>query len=185
MFAYCNNNPCSSADPSGEIAIFIDPLPEPVVEAKTSVSKEKNNFVECKTTVTVNKRGKISSMNYEKKSNYSFTYSVDSQGIIKFDNSQEMAENLAKGDVRRKLAEEMMRVAKTKVPGALEGRTISGIAFELYAHYRGKTLGIMSGHTSTTEIGGTVKTAIGYDYNADWFEHPIQNIPTIIGAFFG
>lgn len=175
MFAYCNNNPIIATDLFGNKSVLVDTV---------SVSKNEQS-VEYKTTITVDTRQRFLWWTTGSKKEYSFTFSVSSEGIVSFDNSQEMATCLKNKEIRLTLAKEMIRVAREQIPEALEGRTAKGVAFELYAHYLGKENGIKIGHTNTTEIGSNVIGAIGYDSNADWFENTFSHLPDIAVALFG
>jgi len=78
------------------------------------------------------------------------------------------------------LAAEMMRVAKEQVPGALEGRTVFGIQSELALHYTAYVLHIKRSSSTKADIGSSKPGAIGYDSNADYFEHPFKHIKDIV-----
>ncbi len=136
MFAYCNNNP----------VVFLDSTGMYSISAVTTLVSTDNDIATYTTTITSDSRyellGFISLGSIE---NYKFTYVVSNTGVITFDNTQEDAKYLAKGNegaVRLTLAAEMMRVAKEQVPGALEGRTVFGIQSELSLHYTAYVLHI-------------------------------------------
>ena len=82
------------------------------------------------------------------------------------------------------LAEEMIRAAQTRVPGALGGRTHRAVAFELRVHYCAFRLGVLRSHSVTAEIGSLRPDAADYDSNAVWFEHPFRSAPAILKALF-
>lgn len=82
--------------------------------------------------------------------------------------------------MRLTLAAEMMRVAKEQVPGALEGRTVFGIQAELALHYTAYVLHIKRSSSTKADIGSSKPGAIGYDSNADYFEHPFKHIKDIV-----
>jgi len=167
MFAYCNNNP----------VVFLDSTGMYSISAVTTLVSADNDIATYTTTITSDSRyellGFISLGSIE---NYKFTYVVSNTGVITFDNTQEDAKYLAKrngGDVRLTLAAEMMRVAKEQVPGALEGRTVFGIQSELALH-------IKRSSSTKADIGSSKPGAIGYDSNADYFEHPFKHIKDIV-----
>ena len=174
MFAYCNNNP----------VVFLDSTGMYSISAVTTLVSTDNDIATYTTTITSDSRyellGFISLGSIE---NYKFTYVVSNTGVITFDNTQEDAKYLAKrngGDVRLTLAAEMMRVAKEQVPGALEGRTVFGIQAELALHYTAYVLHIKRSSSTKADIGSSKPGAIGYDSNADYFEHPFKHIKDIV-----
>ena len=174
MFAYCNNNP----------VVFLDSTGMYSISAVTTLVSTDNDIATYTTTITSDSRyellGFISLGSIE---NYKFTYVVSNTGVITFDNTQEDAKYLAKrngGDVRLMLAAEMMRVAKEQVPGALEGRTVFGIQSELALHYTAYVLHIKRSSSTKADIGSSKPGAIGYDSNADYFEHPFKHIKDIV-----
>ena len=174
VFAYCNNNP----------VVFLDSTGMYSISAVTTLVSTDNDIATYTTTITSDSRyellGFISLGSIE---NYKFTYVVSNTGVITFDNTQEDAKYLAKrngGDVRLTLAAEMMRVAKEQVPGALEGRTVFGIQSELSLHYTAYVLHIKRSSSTKADIGSSKPGAIGYDSNADYFEHPFKHIKDIV-----
>ena len=174
VFAYCNNNP----------VVFLDSTGMYSISAVTTLVSADNDIATCTTTITSDSRyellGFISLGSIE---NYKFTYVVSNTGVITFDNTQEDAKYLAKrngGDVRLTLTAEMMRVAKEQVPGALEGRTVFGIQAELALHYTAYVLHIKRSSSTKADIGSSKPGAIGYDSNADYFEHPFKHIKDIV-----
>ena len=174
VFAYCNNNP----------VVFLDSTGMYSISAVTTLVSADNDIATYTTTITSDSRyellGFISLGSIE---NYKFTYVVSNTGVITFDNTQEDAKYLAKrngGDVRLTLAAEMMRVAKEQVPGALEGRTVFGIQAELALHYTAYVLHIKRSSSTKADIGSSKPGAIGYDSNADYFEHPFKHIKDIV-----
>ncbi|MFR2931554.1 MAG: RHS repeat-associated core domain-containing protein [Oscillospiraceae bacterium] len=174
MFAYCNNNP----------VVFLDSTGMYSISAVTTLVSTDNDIATYTTTITSDSRyellGFISLGSIE---NYKFTYVVSNTGVITFDNTQEDAKYLAKrngGDVRLMLAAEMMHVAKEQVPGALEGRTVFGIQTELALHYTAYVLHIKRSSSTKADIGSSKPGAIGYDSNADYFEHPFKHIKDIV-----
>ena len=174
MFAYCNNNP----------VVFLDSTGMYSISAVTTLVSADNDIATYTTTITSDSRyellGFISLGSIE---NYKFTYVVSNTGVITFDNTQEDAKYLAKGNegaVRLTLAAEMMRVAKEQVPGALEGRTVFGIQSELSLHYTAYVLHIKRSSSTKADIGSSKPGAIGYDSNADYFEHPFKHIKDIV-----
>ena len=174
MFAYCNNN----------LVVFLDSTGMYSISAVTTLVSTDNDIATYTTTITSDSRyellGFISLGSIE---NYKFTYVVSNTGVITFDNTQEDAKYLAKGNegaVRLTLAAEMMRVAKEQVPGALEGRTVFGIQAELALHYTAYVLHIKRSSSTKADIGSSKPGAIGYDSNADYFEHPFKHIKDIV-----
>ena len=174
MFAYCNNNP----------VVFLDSTGMYSISAVTTLESTDNDGTTYTTMITSDSRyellGFISLGSIE---NYKFTYVVSNTGVITFDNTQEDAKYLAKGNegaVRLTLAAEMMRVAKEQVPGALEGRTVFGIQSELSLHYTAYVLHIKRSSSTKADIGSSKPGAIGYDSNADYFEHPFKHIKDIV-----
>lgn len=174
VFAYCNNNP----------VVFLDSTGMYSISAVTTLLSTDNDIATYTTTITSDSRyellGFISLGSIE---NYKFTYVVSNTGVITFDNTQEDAKYLAKrngGDVRLTLAAEMMRVAKEQVPGALEGRTVFGIQSELSLHYTAYVLHIKRSSSTVADLGSSKPGAIGYDSNADYFEHPFKHIKDIV-----
>ena len=174
VFAYCNNNP----------VVFLDSTGMYSISAVTTLVSADNDIATYTTTITSDSRyellGFISLGSIE---NYKFTYVVSNTGVITFDNTQEDAKYLAKGNegaVRLTLAAEMMRVAKEQVPGALEGRTVFGIQSELSLHYTAYVLHIKRSSSTKADIGSSKPGAIGYDSNADYFEHPFKHIKDIV-----
>ena len=174
VFAYCNNNP----------VVFLDSTGMYSISAVTTLVSTDNDIATYTTTITSDSRyellGFISLGSIE---NYKFTYVVSNTGVITFDNTQEDAKYLAKGNegaVRLTLAAEMMRVAKEQVPGALEGRTVFGIQAELALHYTAYVLHIKRSSSTKADIGSSKPGAIGYDSNADYFEHPFKHIKDIV-----
>ena len=176
MFVYCNNNPVLLLDSAGRYS----------VSATTNISNvdEKSGKIEYKTVITEDARydflGFIPLGSVE---SYEFIYEVNKEGVISLDNRQKNAKYLAKGNegaVRLTLAAEMMRVAKEQVPGALEGRTVFGIQTELALHYTAYVLHIKRSSSTKADIGSSKPGAIGYDSNADYFEHPFKHIKDIV-----
>ena len=110
------------------------------------------------------------------------SFSVTQDGFLGFDNRQPNAKACLNRAVSRLLAAEMSRTACERVPGALKGRSLRGLAFELRVHNRAFRLGLFRSHSVTTELGGLDAFAPGYDHNAIWFEHPFRCIPAILRA---
>lgn len=178
MFAYCGNNPCSHIDYNGGYSINI----------MTEVEGEDEDGVIYKTIITVDTRRKLLGIiPVGSVEEHVFYYSVSNSGIVSFDNSQQSAQILLyenNYDIELFLAAEMLRVAREQIPGALNGRTYYGVAFELTSHYAGYALGVKLGHTNSTEIGSNDINSIGYDNNADLFEHPFSNIKGWVEMLF-
>ena len=109
-------------------------------------------------------------------------FSVTSVGALGFDNRQPNARACANRRLSLALAAEMARVARERVPGALQGRTQRGLAFELRVHNRFYRLGLFRHRTVTTEMGSPLPSVPDFDHNAAWFEHPIRSLPRMIKA---
>ena len=109
-------------------------------------------------------------------------FSVTRDGSLGFDNRQPNANVCARRAISRILAAEMSRTARERIPGALQGRTLRGLAFELRVHNRAFRLGLFRSHSVTTELGSLPAAAPGYDPNAIWFEHPLRSLPSILCA---
>ena len=174
VFAYCNNNP----------VVFLDSTGMYSISAVTTLLSTDNDIATYTTTITSDSRYELLGfISFGSIENYKFTYVVSNTGVITFDNTQEDAKYLAKrngGDVRLTLAAEMMRVAKEQVPGALEGRTVFGIQSELSLHYTAYVLHIKRSSSTVADLGSSKPGAIGYDSNADYFEHPFKHIKDIV-----
>jgi hypothetical protein len=112
------------------------------------------------------------------------TFSVTPEGGLGFDNRQPGARACANRSVSLALAAEMARVARERIPGALQGRTQRGLAFELRIHSRFYRLGLFRRRTVTTEMGSPLPDAPDFDHNAAWFEHPIRSLPRMIKTLF-
>lgn len=111
-------------------------------------------------------------------------FKLTPEGVLNFDNRQPEARLCARRRSSRLLAEEMIRTAQTRVPGALGGRTHRAVAFELRVHYCAFRLGVLRSHSVTAEIGSLRPHAADYDSNAVWFEHPFRSAPAILKALF-
>ena len=89
VFAYCNNNP----------VVFLDSTGMYSISAVTTLVSTDNDIATYTTTITSDSRyellGFISLGSIE---NYKFTYVVSNTGVITFDNTQEDAKYLAKGN---------------------------------------------------------------------------------------
>lgn len=109
-------------------------------------------------------------------------FTVTPEGALGFDNRQPGAGRCAGRRNSRALAEAMVRTARQRVPGALEGRSVRGMALELRVHYRAWRLGVQRGHAVTTELGSPNPQAPDHDRNARWFEHPFRSMPQIFKA---
>ena len=73
----------------------------------------------------------------------------------------------------------MREIALARNPGALSGRTLRGMAFELRVHYRAYRMGLKRSHAAVTELGGLDSAAPDFDDNAAWFERPLRSLPAI------
>ena len=100
----------------------------------------------------------------------SLDFTVSKSGALRFDNRQPGAECCLDPARSRLLAAEMLEAARKKVPGALSGRTETGLAFELRLHYRFWRRHILRSRTAVSDMGGLVRTAPDYDNNAALFE---------------
>ena len=118
----------------------------------------------------------------EERSSSFVEFSVADSGVLSFDNRQPQARRWAGFRSSRLLAEEMMKAAEARVPGALKGRSLRGIAREIRIHYRAWRMGIKPSHSVTAEMGSSDPAAPDYDGNAVWFEHPIRSLPRIVKA---
>lgn len=107
-------------------------------------------------------------------------FTVTAQGVLEFDNRQPGARACAGRRVSRLLAAEMSRTARTRVPGALGGRTEKGLACELRFHNRAYRLGFLRSHSVTAEMGSPDPGAPDRDSNAAWFEHPVRKLPLLL-----
>ena len=107
-------------------------------------------------------------------------FSVTKDGAIGFDNRQPDARVCAGRRASLALASELLRIARSRVPGALRGRTKRGIAFELRVHNRAHRLGLFRTHSVPTEMGSLDPDAPDFDHNAAWFEHPVRSLPQMV-----
>ena len=176
MFAYCNNCPVFYTDDAGSY---------PVVVVEEANTEETSSTETEKTYSTTIYYYIVDTESYAKQTkaevlSITFTFNVTNSGIIEFDNKSNAALATLVPAFSVVLAVEMERTAKSQVTGALRGRTKAGLAFELVAHSIGSLFGIKPDNTNLTEMGSNVQGSTGYDYNADWFEHPIRNIKTIL-----
>ena len=179
MFAYCENNPIGSIDPDGlttkvlSVDTSCDHV-DPFGTAYYSTSISYSTSLECKNldcvrpTVTI-----YGTLN--------FKYSVGADGKIKYYNKQNDSCSLRNWSISEALAKEMYDVSKKQVDGALCGRTIPGLARELYYHKLASTIFYSSKALRITDIGSLEIDSIGYDYNAKLFENG-EFINTIIEA---
>lgn len=108
-----------------------------------------------------------------------FTYSISKDGIISFDNSQPSADAILDPQIATALVEDMFYQRINVQPRALNGRTVGGMVFELIVHKAGDMVSDRINFDST-EMGSNIPGSVGYDYNADWFEHPERNIDVIL-----
>lgn len=116
-----------------------------------------------------------------------FIFGVKSNGVLTYDNkSQSDLALIGDKSISIALAKTMYKTATEKVPGALSGRTIEGIARELRAHYKASCL-LPIDNLLITDMGGLDESMPGYDYNAKVFEEPYKPInyfKTFIDMFF-
>ena len=100
----------------------------------------------------------------------SLEFTVARSGSLHFDNRQPGARAGMEPEPSRLLAAEMLRAARTQVPGALAGRTETGLAFELRVHYRFWRRGVLRSRTAVSDMGSLNRAAPDYDNNALIFE---------------
>ena len=115
-------------------------------------------------------------------SSVTLTYSISKDGIISFDNSQPSSGAILDLQIATALVEDMMYQRINVQPRALGGRTVAGMVFELMVHKAGDMVSDRSNFDST-EMGSIYPGSVGYDYNADWFEHPEQHLDEIREQF--
>ncbi len=178
MFAYCGNNPTNKTDSSGRKwfytvegseTIEVSRPDEGTVEYKTIINYSAfapNPYLLCPDPVI---HGTVELL-----------YTVDSRGVIILDTQQNSGGYLGDDAITEALASEMLNVAIRQVPGALSGRTPSGLAFEIRCHYKTSTLIPLSA-LKIADMGGL--TGPGYDYNARGFEN-IWQFPSVFGEMF-
>ena len=100
----------------------------------------------------------------------SLEFTVSRSGALHFDNRQPCAGLILDPARSLLLAAEMLKAARTTVPGALSGRTERGLAFELRVHYRFWRRHVLRSRTAVSDMGGLTRTAPDYDSNAVLFE---------------
>ena len=178
MFNYCGHDPVNTIDSTGKYKTRI------ITSVETHIVEDSTEKVYYATTIKYYwaDSNDLYSVFGTPEFAETFEYHITNSGIISFSNSQPDAIELLDPLMSLTLASEMQTHAHTQVPGSLEGRTVTGMAFELFAHLGGSLAGIKLGNTGTTEMGSNQKESIGYDYNADWFEHPVRNLGTILNA---
>ena len=115
----------------------------------------------------------------ERKGSWELYFTVSPEGALGFDNRQPGARLCAKRRVSKAMAEEMARTAREKVPGALAGRTVKGLAFELRVHNRAYRLGVLRRQAVTAELGSPEPGAPDFDRNAAFFERPLRGLPRV------
>lgn len=106
-------------------------------------------------------------------------FTVTPEGALKLDNSQAEARRLLGRRLSLAMAAAMREIALARNPGALSGRTLRGMAFELRVHYRAYRMGLKRSHAAVTELGGLDPAAPDFDDNAAWFERPLRSLPAI------
>ena len=114
---------------------------------------------------------------------YVLDFEITGDGVLTFDNRQAQAAVCRRRPAARTLAGEMLAAARSSCPGALTGRSLRGLHFELDAHYRAYRLGLLMKYAVVTDIGGTDPAAPDYDSNGAFFEHPLRNIPQAFREF--
>ena len=165
MFAYCGNNPVSRTDCTGERY--------EVTHINTSAKEEENGKVLYYTTISFRNTAFRSWHIPGLFGSYTvtFTYHITSDGVILYDNKQNGSHFLEKTVVRKALAQEMHRMARTQVSGAMEGRTIKGISLELLMHYKAYRWGVFYDNAEESFIGSKNKKGEkGHDSNSWIFE---------------
>lgn len=110
---------------------------------------------------------------------WSLRFSVTPEGALGFDNRQPDAGRCAQRRISAALAEQMARTARARVPGALAGRTVKGLAFELRVHNRAYRLGVLRRQAVTAELGSPEPGAPDFDRNAAFFERPLRGLPLV------
>ena len=100
----------------------------------------------------------------------SLDFTVSQNGVLRFDNRQPGAALCMDPARSLLLAAEMLKAARTTVPGALSGRTERGLAFELRVHYRFWRRHVLRSRTAVSDMGGLNRRAPDYDSNALLFE---------------
>ena len=175
MFAYCGNNPIIYKDEGGATPICI------VTGVHTKIVSENGDSVDYTTTIRYLLWDPSLCVPFHRTA--VFNYNIFSSGIVTYDNHQEDSLSLLEPAISSALAKEMTNQARNLTPNALEGRSLQGLTFELQAHLLFSILGLLSANSDTTEMGSTTEGE-GYDYNADWFEHPLRNLKNIFNAFF-
>lgn len=133
-YAYCNGNPIMYVDPSG-LASF-----------KNTISG--NNVT---TTVTV-----LWTM-------LTYKYTVENNGIIRFDFSKNNYWSVLWRGGAKTLAEAQFKASRTINKNGLQGRTIGGINTEMQLHWVAYELNIARESSKIADMGGMWGT--GYDSN--------------------
>ena len=106
-------------------------------------------------------------------------FTLTPEGALKLDNRQPEAGRLLGRRLSLAMAAAMREIALARNPGALSGRTLRGMAFELRVHRRAWQMGVKRSHAVVTELGGLDPAAPDYDDNAAWFERPVRSLPAI------
>lgn len=156
-YSYCQNNPLKYVDIWG--------LEE------QELSHETGYFQKNRTT---NAKGQdVVEIEIHTGSNvYSVQFAIDPSGIIRYDmNVKQNLSIFEQSDSELALiilANAMFEYSIEHHPGALNGRTIQGVANEIYQHYLNRGLGK---GVQEADIGPSIKEGSwGYDSNAKWFE---------------
>ena len=149
LYVYCGNNPVCMIDMWGE--------------SYTNEITDGENAGEYIIVTKIN----INNTDFE------FEYYIK-DGVISFDFSEnDYGGLLAKGG-GKELASAMYKAAMFASPEYLSGRTTGGINTELQIHWAAYTLGILTEHTQSAEMGGTKSNKPGYDNNA-WASQLVQS----------
>lgn len=82
------------------------------------------------------------------------------------------------GPIRRAVASEIQKTVNRDFAGEslLKGRTVDGLEFEMLTHICAFMLGVQTGPSSITAMGGTDRGEKGHDENALAFEDPIHHL---------
>jgi hypothetical protein len=153
-----------------------------MLPAKTAFLKEAEGIRYYRIRIRVPSRRFIG-LTIGRAEEYVLGFEITRDGVLTFDNRQAQAAVCSRRPAARTLAGEMLAAARHSCPGALTGRTLRGLHFELDAHYRAYRLGLLMKYAVVTDIGGTDPAAPDYDSNGAFFEHPLRNIPQAFREF--
>ena len=182
MFAYCNNNPVVYTDASGNLTYYS-------VKNASTVKESEDNYgtatysVKIEYTATISNPFSLVQSDVEVEGDVIFTFTVDSRGVVVFNNNDYDHGMVGDDNISAALANEIYYAATSHVDGALSGRTVKGIARELRAHFKVSTT-LPVNKVSIADIGGMDKSRSDYDYNAKMFEDPWKT-PLVIWEMIG